>query len=46
MTWVIDAAKALAASPATGKPTTSSIEMDSVLAGVISDRLGCQTVHS
>ena len=28
MTWVIDAAKRLALSPATGKPTTSSIEVD------------------
>jgi cytidylate kinase len=46
MTWVIDAANALALSPATGKPTTSSIEVDSVLAQAVSDRLSCQTAHS
>ena len=46
MTWVIDAANVLALSPATGKPTTSSIEVDSVLAQAVSDRLSCQTAHS
>ena len=46
MTWVIDAAKRLALSPATGKPTTSSIEVDSVLAQAVSDELRCQTAHS
>ena len=46
MTWVIDAAKALALSPATGEPTTSSIEVDSILTKAISDRLRCQMAHS
>jgi len=46
MTWVIDAANALALSPATGKPTTRSIEVDPVLAKAVSDRLRCQTAHS
>ena len=46
MTWVIDAAKGLALSPATGKPTTSTIEVDSVLAQAVSDELRCQTAHS
>jgi cytidylate kinase len=46
MTWVIDAAKRLALSPATGKPTTSSIEVDSVLAKAVADELRCQTAHS
>jgi cytidylate kinase len=46
MTWVIDAAKALALSPATGELTTSSIEVDSILTKAISDRLRCQTAHS
>jgi cytidylate kinase len=46
MTWVIDAANALALRPATGKPTTRSIEVDSVLAQIVSARLSCQTAHS
>ena len=45
MTWVIDTAKAWALSPTTGEPTTSSIEVDSVLARAISNALGCQTAH-
>ena len=46
MPWVVDAAKALALSPATGKPTTRSIEVDSVLAQAISDGLHCKATHS
>ena len=46
MTWVIDAAKALALTPATGEPTTSSIEVDSILTKAISDRLRWQKAHS
>ena len=46
MTWVIDAAKRLALSPATGKPTTSSIEVDSILEQVVSDELRGQTAPS
>jgi cytidylate kinase len=45
MTWVIDAANALAQSPATGKPTTRSIKVDSALAQLVSARLSCQTAH-
>ena len=41
--WVIDATKALR--PARGKPTTSSIEVDPVLAKAITEDLRCQTVH-
>jgi hypothetical protein len=46
MPWVVDAAKALALSPATGKPTTRSIEVDSVLAKAVSDALHCKAAHS
>ena len=46
MTWVVSAAKEFAGGPATGKPTTSSIEVDSVLAKAISDGLHCQPAHS
>ena len=46
MTLVIDAAKALALRPATGKPTTRMIEVDSVLAKAVSDGLRCQSAHS
>ena len=46
MPWVVDAAKALALSPATGKPTTRSIEVHSVLAKAVSDELHCKTAHS
>jgi cytidylate kinase len=44
--WVVSAVKALAFSPATGKPTTRSIEVDSVLAKAISDMLQCKVTHS
>jgi len=46
MPWVVSAAKALALSPVTGKPTASSIEVDSVLAKAVSDMLRCKTTHS
>ncbi|MCX6028810.1 MAG: cytidylate kinase-like family protein [Chloroflexi bacterium] len=46
MPWVVDAAKALALSPATGKPSTRSIEVDSVLAKAISEVLRCTAAHS
>jgi cytidylate kinase len=46
MTWVVNATKALALSPATGRPTTHSIEVDVVLAKVISDMLHCKATHS
>ena len=45
MPWVVDAAKALALSPALGKPTTRSIAVDSVLAKAVSDALHCKAVH-
>jgi cytidylate kinase len=45
-TWVVSAVQALALSPATGKPTTRSIEVDSVLAKAISDALHCKAAHS
>ncbi|MGE5603754.1 MAG: AAA family ATPase [Nitrososphaerales archaeon] len=43
--WVIEASKALAQHPATAKPTTASIEVDRVLADVITAELGCATEH-
>jgi cytidylate kinase len=43
--WVIDASRALTERPATGKPTTVSIEVDRVLADVIAAELGCATEH-
>jgi hypothetical protein len=46
MTWVVSAAKAFAGGAASGEPTTSSLEVDSVLAKTISDRLHCQAAHS
>jgi cytidylate kinase len=45
ITWVIDAAKALALSPTDGKPTTSSIEVHSVLAQAVSAGLNCRLAH-
>jgi cytidylate kinase len=46
MTWVVSAVKALALNPETGKPTTSSIEVDSVLAKAIAKALDCEKTHS
>ena len=46
MPWVVDAAKALVRSPIAGSPTTRSIEVQSVLAKVVADALGCQVAHS
>lgn len=46
MPWVVHAARALALSPATGRPTTHSTEVDSVLAKAASDLLGCKATHN
>jgi len=46
MPWVVSAVQALALSPATGKPSTRSIEVDSVLARAVSDALHCMATHS
>jgi hypothetical protein len=46
ITWVVGAVKALALSPGTDAPTTHSIEVDSVLAKVVSDALQCEAEHS
>ena len=44
--WVIDAAKAFVISPEVDKPITGSLEVDSVLAGAVSDGLGCKKAHT
>jgi cytidylate kinase len=46
MPWVVDAAKALVRSPTAGKPTTRSIEVDSVLEKVVAEALDCKATHS
>jgi len=46
MPWVVDAAKALALSPATGKPSTRSTEVDAVLAKAVAEMLHCTEMHS
>ena len=45
-TWVVDAAKASAHSPAHGKPSTRAIEVDAVLAKAVSEVLHCTAAHS
>jgi cytidylate kinase len=44
-TWVVDAVKALVAGPRTGRPITSSIEVDPTLAAAVSDQLRCKQAH-
>lgn len=44
--WVVDAAKALACSPATGKPSIRSLNVDAVLAKAIAELLHCTKTHS
>ena len=44
-TWVVDAAKAIIVSPISEKLTSSSIEVDPILANTVSDELGCKTAH-
>jgi len=46
ITWVVSAVQALALSPATGRPTTRSIEVNSVLAKAVSETLHCKVAHS
>lgn len=43
--WVVEAAKALAASPKAGKPLARSIAVDAILAQAVSEALKCQIVH-
>jgi cytidylate kinase len=43
--WVVEAAKAFVARPEAGRPLTSSIEVDVVLAGAVTDLLKCERVH-
>lgn len=43
--WVIQAGARLDESPAIGLPASGSIEVDPVLAGVVSNVLGCQITH-
>jgi cytidylate kinase len=45
VTWVADAAKAIAARPATGLPSTSAIEVDPTLAAGVSRQLRCERDH-
>ncbi len=44
--WVVAAAKAMALSPASGKPSTRSIEVDAVLAKAVAEMLHCAETHS
>jgi cytidylate kinase len=43
---VVDSVKAFDITPKTGKPTTGMLEVDSVLAGAVSDILQCTVDHS
>jgi cytidylate kinase len=45
LTIVVDAVKAYMADPKFGKPSTQMIEVDPVIADVISNVLGCTTMH-
>ena len=44
-TWVVQAATALNERPANGRQTCASIQVDSILAGAVSDALRCKAVH-
>lgn len=44
--WVIEAAKAFEPLPAKGRPKTSTIAVDPVLAQAVSDELKCSIVHA
>jgi len=43
--WIIEAAKAFAAVPHRGRPRTSSISVDPVLAQAVTDQLKCEIDH-
>ena len=44
-TWVVQAATALNERPENGRQTCASIEVDSILAGAVSDALRCKAAH-
>jgi cytidylate kinase len=44
--WMVEAARALADRPAGDQPSTAALQVDSVLASVVSAQLKCQAVHN
>jgi cytidylate kinase len=45
VTWVVQAAQALAGQPPTGQPTCNSLQVDPVLARAVADALRCEIAH-